>query len=215
MNQNIADLRQTYSAATLEVSGILPDPINQFEQWFNEALSAKIIEPNAMVLATASSDGKPSARTVLLKGLSEKGFFFYTNYESKKGQQIAANPSVALVFSWLPLERQIRVEGSVIKISREESATYFQSRPKSSQIGASASPQSAAIPSRAALETLFTQLETKYAAQSVLPLPDNWGGYCVIPQQIEFWQGRPSRLHDRISYTLQADNTWKIERLAP
>ncbi len=215
MNQNIADLRQTYTAATLEISDVSPNPIKQFEQWFNQALLAEILEPNAMVLATASSSGKPSARIVLLKGVTTNGFVFYTNYESKKGHQIAENPSAALVFSWLPLERQIRIEGTIVKISRQESETYFHSRPKSSQIGATASPQSTVIPDRTALEILFQELENQYIADEVLPLPDNWGGYCLIPDRIEFWQGRASRLHDRICYSLQTDNTWKIDRLAP
>ena len=212
---SLANLRLSYSTATLDVSDVLENPISQFEKWFADALSAELVEPNAMVLATVSADFRPSARTVLLKGVSENGFVFYTNYESQKGRELAANPYAALVFSWLPLERQIRIEGEVVKISREDSGHYFHSRPKSSQIGAVASPQSRVIASREILETQFNELAQQYAAEDALPLPDNWGGYCVKPQRIEFWQGRPSRLHDRISYKLTTENTWQIERLAP
>lgn len=216
MNNNIiADLRISYTAASLDASDVAASPIAQFEAWFVDALAAKLLEPNAMLLATVSAEGRPSARTVLLKGVSENGFIFYTNYKSRKGQQLAERPFAALVFSWLPLERQVRIEGEVVKISREASERYFQSRPKGSQIGAMASPQSEPIADRIALETLFKDVEEAYLSENVLPLPDDWGGYQVKPTRIEFWQGRPSRLHDRICYTLQVDGTWKIERLAP
>jgi pyridoxamine 5'-phosphate oxidase len=211
---NLQDLRLTYSAQTLDINDVLPNPFGQLEKWLQEAINAQLLEPNAMQIATVSSNGQPSLRTVLLKGLDESGLVFYTNYDSRKGQNLAENPHCALLFSWLSLERQIRVEGEATKVTRSLSEEYFKSRPKSSQIGATVSPQSQPV-SREFLEAATEKLKAQYANQANLPLPENWGGYRVKPTRIEFWQGRPSRLHDRICYTLQTDGTWTIERLAP
>jgi pyridoxamine 5'-phosphate oxidase len=211
---NLQDLRLTYSAQTLDINDVLSNPFAQLEKWLQEAINAQLLEPNAMQIATVGTGGQPSLRTVLLKGLDESGLVFYTNYESRKGQNLAENPHCALLFSWLSLERQIRVEGEATKVARSLSEEYFKSRPKSSQIGATVSPQSQPV-SREFLETATEKLNAKYANHANLPLPENWGGYRVKPTRIEFWQGRPSRLHDRICYTLQADGTWTIERLAP
>ena len=191
------------------------NPIEQFTSWFEEALNADLLEPNAMTLATASPNGKPTARIVLLKGYSVRGFVFYTNYESTKGQQLIANPQAALVFLWDKLERQIRIEGKVTKLSTEESDNYFHSRPVSSQIGAWTSDQSRVIDSREVLEKRQQELLAKYADGATIPRPPHWGGFRLIPDLIEFWQGRPSRLHDRLVYRLQDDATWEIVRLAP
>ncbi|MGB5631237.1 MAG: pyridoxamine 5'-phosphate oxidase, partial [Waterburya sp.] len=189
--------------------------IKQFKVWFQQALDADLIEPNAMTLATATRGGKPTARIVLLKGVDAKGFVFYTNYESKKGQQLTINPYAALVFLWKELERQVRIEGKVEQLSPAESAEYFHSRPKASQLGAWASAQSRVIPNRQVLEQKLTELQEQYSDDVTVPLPEHWGGFRVIPNQIEFWQGRPSRLHDRLVYDLQADGSWSINRLAP
>ena len=214
MDSSIADLRQNYTKAGLSEKDLNSDPIAQFGVWFQQALDADLLEPNAMTLATATPDGKPTARIVLLKGVDERGFVFYTNYESQKGQQLIANPYAALVFLWDKLERQIRVEGKVVKLSREESTEYFHSRPKASQLGAIASDQSRVIPNREVLEQKLDELKTKYQDETV-PIPKHWGGFRVIPNHIEFWQGRPSRLHDRLVYDLQSDRSWQIQRLAP
>ena len=214
-NNNIADLRQEYQGPSLEISDVSDDPIEQFEVWFQNAQKNEVAEPNVMTLATASADGKPSARIVLLKGIENKGFVFFTNYSSRKGDELAENPNAALVFCWLELAQQIRIEGVVEKIAEKDSENYFQSRPKGSQIGAWVSPQSSVISNRKILENKAAELENKYANVEKLPLPNFWGGYRLIPSMIEFWQGRVNRLHDRIRYTLQEDKTWKIERLAP
>ena len=214
MDSSIADLRQNYTKAGLSEKDLNSDPIAQFGVWFQQALDADLLEPNAMTLATATPDGKPTARIVLLKGVDERGFVFYTNYESQKGQQLIANPYAALVFLWDKLERQIRVEGRVVKLSREESTEYFHSRPKASQLGAIASDQSRVIPNRKVLEQKLDELNAKYQDETV-PIPEHWGGFRVIPNHIEFWQGRPSRLHDRLVYDLQTDGGWQIQRLAP
>jgi pyridoxamine 5'-phosphate oxidase len=211
---DLQNLRITYSAQTLNEADVLRNPFAQLEKWLQDALAAEILEPNAMQIATVNRGGQPSVRTVLLKGLDENGLVFYTNYDSRKGQNLAENPHCALLFSWLPLERQIRIEGSAAKVARSLSETYFKSRPKSSQIGATVSPQSQAI-TREELEQKTQEITAQYADTDTLPLPGNWGGYCIAPTRIEFWQGRPSRLHDRICYTLQTDGTWTIERLAP
>jgi pyridoxamine 5'-phosphate oxidase len=212
---NIADLRRDYKLKSLEVADVDSNPIQQFKVWFDEAIKSDVLEPNAMILATASDTGFPNARVLLLKGVEEQGFIFFTNYESEKGKELAANPAAAMVFNWLDLERQVRIRGKVVKISEEESTNYFQSRPKDSQIGAWASPQSRVIKSREVLEQNQDFLREEYKKAFVLPRPDNWGGYCLIPSEIEFWQGRSSRLHDRILYTKFNESEWKIERLAP
>jgi pyridoxamine 5'-phosphate oxidase len=211
---NLQDLRLTYSAQTLDINDVLRNPFAQLESWLQQAIDAELLEPNAMQIATVDASGQPSLRTVLLKGLDERGLVFYTNYDSRKGRNIAENPQCALLFSWLPLERQIRIEGAATKVERSLSETYFWSRPKSSQIGATVSPQSETTTSEF-LQTKTAEITAKYADTDVLPLPENWGGYRISPTRIEFWQGRPSRLHDRICYTLQADGTWEIVRLAP
>jgi pyridoxamine 5'-phosphate oxidase len=214
MEEKIAEIRKEYSHKTLVESEIDSDPIKQFNTWWQDALEAKITELNAMTLATASSDGMPSARTVLLKGFSEKGFVFFTNYNSFKGQQLAENPKACLVFFWKELERQVRITGIVQKTSNEENDAYFQSRPKISQVGAIASPQSQVIESRQWLDDHYKNLVEQLQKASIVR-PGHWGGYIVRPVIIEFWQGRPGRLHDRIQYTLLEDGSWKIERLAP
>ena len=216
-NPSIEDLRVDYKLNTLEEDDLLASPIAQFEQWFQQAQESDQLEPNAMTLATVSKEGIPAARIVLLKGLEEDGFRFYTNYESDKGQELTNNPNVALVFFWGSLQRQVRVLGTAQRLSEAASASYFQSRPKGSQIGAWASPQSTVISDRKILEQNVEELTTTYADQKQLPKPDHWGGYLVRPYQIEFWQGRSSRLHDRLRYTLVElePKKWKIERLAP
>jgi pyridoxamine 5'-phosphate oxidase len=214
MNEKIAALRNEYSHKRLIEAEVEQDPVKQFNIWWQDALEAKIIEVNAMILATASSDGMPSARTVLLKGFSEKGFIFFTNYNSYKGRQLEENPKACLVFLWKELERQVRITGLVEKTSDEENDAYFQSRPVASQVGAIASPQSEVIKSRQWLDDNYNGLLKKLEATTIAR-PSHWGGYIVKPVIIEFWQGRPGRLHDRIQYTLQQDGSWKIERLAP
>ena len=212
--QEIQNLRQDYTAATLSEKDTKGDPINQFEQWFNEALAAKLHEPNAMTLATATTSGKPSARIVLLKGFNQSGFIFYTNYLSRKGKEITKNPQGAITFFWGELERQVRIEGTIEKLSKEDSERYFHSRPKGSQIGAVVSPQSQEIDSRDGLEKKWNELEAEYTDKEV-PKPSFWGGYILNPQLVEFWQGRSSRLHDRILYKKIDKKTWKKVRLAP
>jgi pyridoxamine 5'-phosphate oxidase len=213
MSLSIADLRHNYSLQQLNEADVDPSPFRQFQFWFDQALSAQVPEPNAMTLATVTGDGKPSARIVLLKGLDDRGFVFYTNYESRKGQELAQNAQAVLVFWWAQLERQVRIEGSVEKVTPEEADEYFQIRPRASQLGAWASHQSQVIPSRTVLEQRFQELEAKYQ-DATIPRPSHWGGYRVILQQIEFWQGRPNRLHDRLRYRLN-QNQWIIERLSP
>lgn len=211
---NIADLRRNYSLESLSETDVHSNPLEQFKTWFQEALNSQLVEPNAMTLATANADGRPSARTVLLKGLENDGFVFYTNYESRKGAELAANPHAALLFNWLELERQVRIEGKVEKVSAETSSNYFRSRPKGSQIGAWASPQSAVITGREILEEKIEELTETFKHDQELPLPPFWGGYVLRPVAIEFWQGRENRLHDRILYALKGEK-WHIERLAP
>ena len=214
MNKNIADIRREYSLQSLTENNIDANPIIQFKKWWDETLNSEIIEPNAMTLATASQDGLPSARIVLLKGFGEKGFVFFTNYESYKGQQLAENPKACLVFFWKEIERQVRITGLVSKISGKESDEYFETRPGNSRIGAWASPQSRVIESRDWLDQQFNALVAKMEGSSI-QRPPYWGGYIVNPVMIEFWQGRPGRLHDRIQYSIEEDGSWKIERLAP
>ncbi|MGL5805670.1 MAG: pyridoxamine 5'-phosphate oxidase [Xenococcaceae cyanobacterium] len=211
---NIADLRQNYTRAGLTEAEAAADPFQQFHTWFQQTLEAQLLEPNAMTLATTTADGKPTARMVLLKDFDARGFVFYTNYESLKGQQLNENPFAALVFWWAELERQIRIEGQVEKISNPESDAYFHSRPIGSQLGAWVSHQSQVIDSREVLETRQLDLEQQYRDREI-PRPIHWGGFRVVPSVIEFWQGRPSRLHDRLRYTLQANGSWLRERLSP
>ena len=215
MDSSIADLRQNYTLAGLSEADLDSNPIQQFNLWFEQALAADLIEPNAMTLATATADGKPSARIVLLKGVSEQGFVFYTNYGSQKGRQLIANPYAALVFHWDKLERQIRIEGKVEKLSSVESLEYFHSRPKASQLGAWTSNQSQVIANREVLEQKLASLQAQHSDEATIPLPEHWGGFRVVPNRLEFWQGRPSRLHDRLLYDLEADGSWSISRLAP
>jgi pyridoxamine 5'-phosphate oxidase len=210
----IADIRTEYKKQSLSEQDILHDPIAQFDKWWQEANSAGIDEPNAMTLATASADGMPDARIVLLKGFNEKGFAFYTNYNSAKGQQLLENPRATLVIFWKELERQIRISGLVSLAPGKMSDDYFDSRPEGSRIGAWASPQSEPIESREWLEENERKLRSDWAGKEIIR-PAHWGGYLVKPVKMEFWQGRPSRLHDRILYSLQNTGTWKIERLAP
>jgi pyridoxamine 5'-phosphate oxidase len=210
----IHELRKEYTQAGLREEDADPDPIRQFRRWFDEAVAGGVPEANAMTLATATPDGAPSARIVLLKDLSDAGFAFFTNYDGRKARELAANPRAALVFYWASLERQVRVEGNVEKVTEEESDAYFRVRPLGSQLGARASPQSAVLPDRATLERRVAELEKEYAGRDV-PRPANWGGYRVRPQAVEFWQGRPSRLHDRLLYRRQPDGGWRIVRLAP
>jgi len=214
MQSDIAGIRKTYSHKTLSEKDIDKDPIKQFDEWWQEAIASAIDEANAMTLATASADGMPSARIVLLKGFSEDGFIFFTNYESYKGKQLMENPKACLVFFWKELERQVRITGVVQKISEKESDEYFHSRPLASQLGACVSPQSTVIENREWLEARYQELEKKIGS-TVVQRPEHWGGYIVKPVIIEFWQGRPSRLHDRIEYSLQENGEWKAVRLAP
>jgi len=208
------DLRREYTFAGLSERDLDANPFKQFEKWFQQAVDAKLDLPDAMTLATATKDGTPSARVVVLRGLDGRGFVFYTSYDSPKGRELSENPNAALVFYWTAFERQVRITGKVSKVSREESERYFQSRPIGSRLEAWASKQSEVIPNREALEEHFKQLAETYQDQEIPPPPD-WGGYRLSPDMIEFWQGRPNRLHDRLRYTRQPDNRWRIERLAP
>lgn len=211
--KNLFDIRRDFTLKSLDEKDILPNPMDMFEQWFSEAVKAEALEPNAMNLATAIPNGKPSSRIVLLKQINPDGFVFFTNYDSKKAQQIKENKYCALNFVWHELERQVRVEGTVEKISEADSDSYFEVRPAKSKLGAWASPQSRPIPDRAYLERLMADFENKFSGKEI-SRPDNWGGYIVKPSLLEFWQGRSNRLHDRIQYTLDGKQ-WKIERLAP
>jgi pyridoxamine 5'-phosphate oxidase len=233
---NLGDFREDYRRGALDHAGLAGGPVAQFETWFREAtgdraqsrwrkigialyklwgalLNHRPADINAMTLATVDPNGKPSTRTVLLKSVDERGFIFFTNYNSRKGRELAENPNAALTFFWSDLERQVCVAGTVTKLPAAESAAYFKSRPRGSQLAAWASDQSQAVPDRAALETQWSELEKKFPGE--IPLPPHWGGFILQPERIEFWQGRPSRLHDRFSYVRAADGAWKIERLAP
>ena len=214
MSNNIADIRKEYKLQTLAENDVLKDPIAQFDKWWQEAVHADIDEVNAMTLATASADGMPDARIVLLKGFDTKGFSFFTNYNSSKGHQLLENPRATLVFFWKELERQVRISGLVSLVSEKISEEYFNSRPEGSRLGAWASPQSEVIESREWLEDNEKKLREEWNGTSVTR-PPHWGGYLVKPVRMEFWQGRPSRLHDRIQFSLQGNGQWKIQRLAP
>jgi pyridoxamine 5'-phosphate oxidase len=211
---SIAGMRKIYQLETLLEKDMDKDPIKQFEAWWQYAILSKIDEPNGMSLATCSASGKPSVRTVLLKGLRENGFIFFTNYESRKGKEIEENPFVALLFFWKELERQVRIEGRIQKVSVEESDEYFSERPRESQVGAWSSPQSTVIDSREFLQEKIQKYQEQFGAGEI-PRPGYWGGYIVKPCSMEFWQGRPGRLHDRLQYTLDENNSWIIKRLAP
>lgn len=211
---DIAAIRKEYKLQSLDEQNVAPDPFKQFNIWWKEAVDSNIYEVNAMTLATADITGKPSARIVLLKGITDKGFLFFTNYESHKGKELSKNPQACLVFFWKELERQVRIEGLIEKVAAAESDEYFNSRPEGSKIGAWASPQSSVIESREILESKVILTEQKFAGKEI-QRPAHWGGYILKPSLIEFWQGRPSRLHDRLQYSAQKNNDWKIERLAP
>ena len=214
IDKSIADLRKDYTLENLNEEEVDKNPFIQFKVWFNQSVAAQLPEPNAMTLATCTPDGKPSARMVLLKDIDERGFVLFTNYKSQKGQEISVNPHAALVFWWAELERQVRIVGTVEKISSAQSDSYFEVRPPFSRLGAWASNQSAVISSRDVLEAQLIEFQRQYENQEV-PRPPHWGGFRVIPQEIEFWQGRSSRLHDRLRYTLVDNGNWKIERLSP
>lgn len=214
MNREISDLRQTYVKGTLTLENLKQDPFEQFRIWFSEAQEAEIIEPNAMVLSTVSKEGIPSSRVVLLKEVDDDGLVFYTNYRSQKGREIEDNPNVSVVFLWKKMERQIRVSGRVEKVSRERTNSYYNSRPKESRIGAYVSEQSAIIKDRDILDSRKTEFDAKFADLEQFNAPEHWGGYKILVNQVEFWQGRPSRLHDRLRFTKQGKD-WQIDRLAP
>lgn len=211
---NVADLRQDYRQRSLLETDLAADPIAQFHCWFDQAVQAELLEPNAMTLATVTPEGRPDARIVLLKNFDERGFVFFTNYDSRKGQELTQTPWAALVFWWGELERQVRIEGQVSQISADESDAYFHSRPLGSQLGAWASPQSQVICDRTVLEQQLQTVTDQYQEQPI-PRPPHWGGFRVSPQRLEFWQGRSNRLHDRLCYLRQPDGGWEIARLAP
>lgn len=207
-------LRQDYSQGPLNERDLDPNPFQQFARWFQQAVEAGGLEPNAMTLATATTDGLPSARMVLLKDFDEHGFVFYTNYNSQKGRELTENPRAAMVFYWAALSRQVRIVGDITRVTRAESFAYFHQRPVGARLGALASHQSQVIPNREFLEEQVAALAADYANEDI-PLPNDWGGYRLKPRAIEFWQGRPSRLHDRLRYTCQPNGNWVIERLSP
>jgi len=210
---SIADLRKDYCRASLSETDVDPDPIAQFNKWFGEAIAAEVAEANAMSVSTASAGGRPSSRILLIKGVDARGFTWFTNYESRKAADLSENPQAALLFYWIELERQVRIEGRVERVGDDENDAYYHSRPLGSRIGAHASAQSRPLASRAELEERVARLALELGEQP--PRPPNWGGYRLVPDYLEFWQGRPSRLHDRIAYTLQADGSWKRQRLQP
>jgi pyridoxamine 5'-phosphate oxidase len=210
----IADLRREYASRSLSETDTLPDAIAQFRVWFDEALKSQVMDANAMSIATATRDGKPSVRTVLLKGLEQGAFVFFTHYISPKGRDLAENPRAALLFYWPELERQVRATGTVDRVSRDVSEAYFATRPLDSQWAAWAAHQSSELPNRETLEQRFAAIKSRYA-DGLVPCPPDWGGYRLLPEAVEFWQGRPGRLHDRILYTRQPDGTWSRSRLAP
>jgi pyridoxamine 5'-phosphate oxidase len=212
---DLAGLRREYETEGLRRAELHHDPIEQFATWFSTAINSGLPDANAIALATATPEGKPSARVVLLKGVDHRGFVFFTNYESKKGHELAANPEAAFVVYWMQLERQIRVTGRVEKTSREESKVYFRDRPRGSQLGAWVSHQSEVIDARRILDARLAEMTERFAGEEKIELPPHWGGYRIVPATIEFWQGRANRLHDRFRYTRENDNSWTIDRLAP
>ena len=215
MESRATPARKEYERGTLDEATIDRDPIGQFARWYDEAVSSGVPEPEAMTLSTASADGRPSARIVLLRGFDARGFCFFTNYTSRKGRELAANPWAALTFHWTDLERQVRIEGRVMQTSAAESDAYFASRPSTSRIGAWSSPQSEVIAGREALEQLFAGFREAHPDEAAIPRPDHWGGYRLEPDRIEFWQGRPSRLHDRLAFRREPSGDWALARLAP
>jgi len=212
-SHDLAQMRKSYEQADLDESHVVPEPVAQFHRWFDEAVRAKALEPNAMTVATATPDGRPATRVVLLKGADEHGLVWFTNYNSRKGRELAANPHAAIQFFWPELERVVRVEGRVERVAAAESDAYYRSRPLGSRIGAWASPQSQVLASRAVLEEAWRHQQAELGEDP--PRPEHWGGFRLVPHYWEFWQGRPSRLHDRIVYERQADGSWSIQRLAP
>jgi pyridoxamine 5'-phosphate oxidase len=210
---SIADLRKDYSRESLSETDAHPNPIEQFSKWFHEAIAAQVPEANAMSVSTVTADGRPSSRIVLIKDFDQRGFTFFTNYESRKGRELDNNPFAALLFYWIELERQVRIEGRVERVTDAENDAYYNSRPLKSRLGAIASAQSRPVASREALETRVRAVEKQYGDHPVRP--PHWGGYRLVPDYLEFWQGRPSRLHDRIAYTRQADGSWQLQRLQP
>jgi pyridoxamine 5'-phosphate oxidase len=214
INSKIVSLRKEYSSAFLNEEDVNQNPFKQFELWMQQAVEAEILEPHAMTVSTVSAEGKPSSRIVLLRGFNQEGFVFYTNYNSHKGNEIQQNNFACINFFWPDLERQIRIEGSIVKIDQQISTAYFHSRPRESQIGAWASIQSAVIENRKVVEDAFVHFSEKFIDLEVIPKPEHWGGYNIKPTSIEFWQGRPSRLHDRLRYS-EDNSNWKIERLSP
>ncbi len=214
MNRDIADIRRDYQLASLDEATSMEHPMDQFTIWWNDAIESNIDEVNAFVLSTVKANGAPASRVVLLKGYTPEGFVFFTNYDSAKGSQVEAHPHVAMNFFWKELERQVRITGTIKKVSKEESETYFHSRPIGSQLGAWSSPQSRIIPDRAFLEDLVAENTEKFK-EGIIPLPPDWGGYIIHPTEIEFWQGRSSRLHDRLQYSLHDNGHWVKVRLAP
>lgn len=213
-DDELATRRVQYETAGIDVDDLDPDPIVQWHRWYADASSAGLVEPNAMTIATVDADGRPDARIVLARGADERGFVFFTGYDSAKSEQLAARPFGAATFAWLGLHRQVRLRGRVHRVTDEDSDAYFAARPRGSQVGAWASPQSSVIADRAELERSVADVEARFAGVPVLPRPANWGGWRLVPEQVEFWQGRPFRLHDRLRYRLVSDR-WKIERLAP
>ena len=210
---SIADIRREYARARLDEAHVSPDPVAEFDRWFRQAQEAKVLEPNAMTLATATREGAPSARIVLLKGYDERGFVFFTDYRSQKGTELEQNPQASLVFFWPELERQVRITGPVSVVSREESEAYFQTRPRTSRLSAWVSHQSQLVASRKVLEDLAQRMDGRFPDD--VPLPPYWGGFRVTPETVEFWQGRPSRLHDRLRYVRKKGGGWRLERLSP
>lgn len=213
--ETLAALRREYGDAGLDTPDLAPDPVAMFRRWLDDTIDSGLHEPNAMVVTTVSADSRPSARLVLLKGLDERGFVFYTNYDSRKGHDIEANPAVSLLFPWHDLQRQVRVDGIATRVSQAESEAYFAARPRGSQLGAWASPQSEEVASRAELDQLYDGVESRFGVEGEVSLPPQWGGFRVRPEVVEFWQGRKGRMHDRMVYRRAGEDSWSVVRLAP